>query len=291
MNTEENIIPVHLFDDADTLGMPFKIEGLEVSAGYPVNTAHRHNYYEVFLFEQGTGEHIIDFTPYSIQPGCVHIVFPGQIHKLNRSQDSKGKVVTFTENFVLPSQDLIDLINNLGAHKDTAETIVLNPVEFYKIYNLIDHINNEINGCNLDCTPAIRSYIYIILYKYYLQKGIQKDDLNNISEGRLFSKFKKMLEAKFRDWHMPGQYAEALNTSLKVLNNECTHYSAKHASDIIRERIILEAKRLLFNTDLMSKEIAYQLNFEDPAHFSKFFKQYTGLSVKEYREESQKRFR
>lgn len=289
--SDEITIPVHHFEDADTMGMPFKIQGLEVPTGYPVNAPHRHNYYEIFLFEQGAGEHIIDFTPYSIQPGCVHIVFPGQIHNLNRSNDSKGKVVTFTENFVLPSQDLIDLINNLGAYKDTAETIVLNPVEFYKLYNLIDHINSEINGCNLDCTPAIRSYIYIILYKYYLQKGLQKDKLINISEGRLYSKFKKILEIKFREWHLPNSYVNELNTTLKVLNNECLHYSAKHASDIIRERLILESKRLLYNTDLMNKEIAYQLNFDDPAHFSKFFKQYTGYAVKEYRTETQKRFK
>lgn len=287
----ESVIPVHHFNDADTMGMPFKIQGLEYPSGYQSNSAHRHNYYEIFLFEQGTGEHVIDFTPYSIQPGCVHLVFPGQIHKVSRSNDSKGKVITFTEDFVLPSQDLIELINNLNAHKDTAETITLNPVEFYKVYNIVDHINAEIHGCNLDCTPAIRSYVYIILYKYYLQRGIQKDSLNNISEGRLYSRFKRMLEAKFKDWHMPGQYAEGLNTSLKVLNNECMHYCARHASDIVRERIVLEAKRLLFNTDLMSKEIAYELGFEDPAHFSKFFKQYTGMSVKEYREDSQKSFR
>jgi hypothetical protein len=57
--------------------------------------------------------------------------------------------------------------------------------------------------------------------------------LNNISKEDCFRDLKTP-EAKFKEWHMPGQYAEELNTSLKV-NNECTHYSAKHTSDIIRE--------------------------------------------------------
>lgn len=286
------VIPIFHFDDADYSGLPFKISELELPTNYLSNTAHRHNYYEVFLFEEGGGEHIIDFHSYPIVANAIHLVFPGQIHKVDRKPETKGRVITFTEDFIIPSNDLVDLVSNLSAHKNCAETITLSKPEFDKVSNLVNHLFTEMDNCHMDCRPAIRSFLYIILYKYYLYRGEQKTHVPaSMNVGRLFTKFKSLLEENFRDWHMPSQYTDTLNVSLKVLNHECNLYSGKNASDLIRERIILEAKRLLFNTDLMSKEIAYKLKFDDPAHFSKFFKQYTGLSIKEYKEDVQRKYK
>lgn len=96
-------------------------------------------------------------------------------------------------------------------------------------------------------------------------------------------RFNLLVENHYRTRHEVQFYARELNKSPKTLSNYFAIYGHKTPLQIIQERITLEAKRLFFYTDKTSKEIAYELGFEDPAHFSRFFKNQTHQSPSQLR--------
>jgi len=100
----------------------------------------------------------------------------------------------------------------------------------------------------------------------------------------LVRKFNLLLEGHFKNEHEVQFYASALNKSPKTLSNIFLLFNLPAPSKLIQNRIILEAKRYLQYTDKAAKEITYMLGFTSPAHFSRFFKQHTGVSVTQFRQ-------
>jgi AraC family transcriptional activator of pobA len=99
----------------------------------------------------------------------------------------------------------------------------------------------------------------------------------------LVRKFNLLLEANFRTQHEVQFYADLLNKSPKTLSNHFHLFNYPSPSKVIQQRIVQEAKRYLFYTDKTAKEIAYLLGFASPAHFSRYFKQYSGGNISDYK--------
>ncbi|RKR14941.1 AraC family transcriptional regulator [Maribacter vaceletii] len=97
-------------------------------------------------------------------------------------------------------------------------------------------------------------------------------------------KFNVLVDAHYKTKRKVSEYAELLFKSPKTLSNLFALYNQKSPQQIILERVALEAKRLINFTDKQNQEIAYELGFNDPAHFSSFFKKMTSLSPSKYRE-------
>jgi len=99
----------------------------------------------------------------------------------------------------------------------------------------------------------------------------------------LVRKFSLLLEGYFKKEHEVRFYAAALHKSPKTLSNVFSLLKQPAPSVLIRNRLILEAKRYLYYTDKSAKEIAWELGFENPAHFSRFFKAYSGENISSFR--------
>ncbi len=112
----------------------------------------------------------------------------------------------------------------------------------------------------------------------YLPKADLPDDRFNI-----IRKFNLLVENNYQTQHTVGFYADALNKSPKTLANLFAIYSHRSPLQVIQDRILLEAKRLLYYTDKSAKEIAFDLGFDDAAYFSNFFKKHTAFSPTEFR--------
>jgi AraC family transcriptional activator of pobA len=103
-----------------------------------------------------------------------------------------------------------------------------------------------------------------------------------------FLEFRRLIEQHYRDKKNVSDYAGLLHMTPVCLNALSKSMSGLTAGEQIRGYIIVEAKRLLHNTELSAKEIAHRLGFEDAPYFSRFFKKYTSQTLLEFREQSRK---
>ncbi|MBB4801718.1 helix-turn-helix domain-containing protein [Flavobacterium aquidurense] len=132
----------------------------------------------------------------------------------------------------------------------------------------------------------LRTLLKYLIIKVTRTAKLQNDSYQKFSDEKMdiVRKFSLLLEEKFKTQHGVKYYAEQLNKSPKTLSNIFAILGQPSPSKIIHTRVILEAKRYLHYTDKTAKEIAYEIGFESPAHFSRFFKLQTGLSISEFKE-------
>ena len=95
--------------------------------------------------------------------------------------------------------------------------------------------------------------------------------------------FKHLVDARYHQWHKVNDYAAEVHLSPKYLSQTVKQFTGKSAKEFIQDRLVLEAKRLLLHTDLSVKEVAYKIGFEEPLHFSAFFKKKAGVSPSSFR--------
>jgi AraC-like DNA-binding protein len=99
----------------------------------------------------------------------------------------------------------------------------------------------------------------------------------------MVQRFKNLVETRYQQWHQVRDYAGALNVSPNYLNEVIKSNIGVSAKDFIQNRLLLEAKRMAVFTGKSIKETAYDLGFEDPSYFSKFFRAGTGQSIIEFK--------
>jgi AraC-like DNA-binding protein len=115
--------------------------------------------------------------------------------------------------------------------------------------------------------------------QYVKQQPVEFDKFD------IVRKYNLLVDRNFKTHHQVQFYANLLSKSPKTLSNLFARYHYKLPLQIIHDRIIDEAKRLFYYTDKSAKEIAYELGFEDAAHFSRFFKNITGQNISAYKKE------
>ena len=288
---------IHLYDmPEDQTGQTFMIHEVNhknVSSAnliHKIGRPHRHKYYEIFVFIDGGGKHEIDFKTEPITSNSIHFLTPGQVHQIMRGVKYHGFEIIFSRDFYLldlqDKEKLLDLpyFNN----NCITPVLSLDADEFKELMIPINEISKE-HALNRDVSnDIIRSYLHVFLMKckYYFTQKNSEVLLEEDSDMFFLSKFRNLVEKHFIAKHTVQEYADMMTISAGVLNNRITKAGGQNASEIIKSRIILEAKRLLLFSDMNNKEIAFRLNYEDPSYFSRIFKKRTGYSPTVFREEN-----
>lgn len=288
-------IPVYSFPQADDLNHPFRVIALDAPPTYVSNKPHRHNYFEIFLFTKGTGIHLIDFVEHTISMGSVHFVFPGQVHRIKRSKDSRGIVLLFTAEFIYMDAEGIMLSEELNIINELSENPVIRTNEdcWGELTALTQLLKSETTRSENYSEGIARSLIRTFLLKCRQFQSNQVQNPEPKTGGTVqkhVQTFRQLLAARYREWHYPAEYAEAMGLTEKHLNEVIKIHFGQPVGKLIRERLILEAKRLLYNTDMSAKEIAYYLDFSDPAYFNRFFKSATAMTTQEFRQVMRKKY-
>jgi AraC family transcriptional activator of pobA len=154
-----------------------------------------------------------------------------------------------------------------------------------KLQLLLDVFVEELNtndGIQNDMLLMLLKRL-IIMVTRLARAGSFPDVKLNDDRFHILRKFNLLVEMNFRTQHSVSYYAEQLNRSPKTLSNLFALYNHKTPIQIIQERILIEAKRLLFYTDKSAKQITYELGFDDAAYFSNYFKKHTSFSPSEFR--------
>lgn len=278
-------VPLHNFTRDDEHSIPFRLVSLEKRTGYDYSVPHRHNYYEVFLFRRGGGTHLIDFQTFSIGDGSIHFVSPGQVHVLQREPDSEGSILLFSRDFFFGGHTHAALLQNHPLlNNRSLRPIITAEAEAFQHFEAIVHkMKEELTEENPYHQDLLRLYLNEFLYKsLQLLKPLQE------ANSELFTDFQNLLERHFFEWHLVKQYAQGLQMTEKTLTEKLKERTGRTTLELINERLLLEAKRLLRFSELTIKEVGFQIGFEDPSHFSKFFRNLCDCSPKEFREASEK---
>lgn len=274
--------PVHRFVTARDI--QFKFLTLTGKNFLETDIAHRHGYWSVFVFLEGSGTHLIDFAELKIKPGTIHFVLPGQIHALNGGKNFLGYAIMFTEEFFLLRDETKSLLMKLFSFMDAGKPAMLeigtaNKAYFAHLFSLLEMETKSAGSQN--------GTALLDLLSVFVNKCVQLLQLPPTSSGKeplQYIRFRNEVEKNFRTIHTVAEYAAMLHTNSKNLNELAQTFAGRTALEFIHERLLVEAKRMLLYADKPMKQIAYELHFTDAAHFTKFFKQKTGYTPLEFRE-------
>lgn len=257
---------------------------------YDFKRPHRHEYFEFFIFYKGGGSHFIDFTEYKIAEHTVHIVFPSQIHLLKRA-GARGLIIICTREFMNHLGQVFH--TRLFENNFTTPCIQFTEERFQAIKQLTDALQEEVKGEKALAAELWRSYMSIFLAQCIrdftpFPRADAAAGAYTQHELEVFGRFSTLLEQHFLNKPNVSFYATELAMTPKTLNNCIKKITGKTCIDLIQERTLTEAKRLLLYTDESSKEIAYTLNFKDSSYFTRFFSKLQGqtpIAFKAYWEE------
>lgn len=243
---------------------------------------HRHTYYEIIWITKGYGSHLIDFQTYEFRGPCLFILNPGVVHKIVKDIPTEGYVAKFSESFLL-GEDLggneilrYGLFDNIHARPifrlDEKAVLLLDDLmkKMLEEYNVHQELSRAI----------LLSYLKVFLLQVY--KLREEHTLLNESSAspryQILLNFKKLVEQHYKDEKNLDFYSEQLATSKRNLNDITNTFLGKPASALLKERLLLEAKRLLYSGEVAIKEVGYILGFDDPAYFTRFFTKNEGIS-------------
>ena len=250
-----------------------------------LHAAHRHTFYHLVLFTEGTGTHTIDFESFDVKPGQIYFMVPGQVHSWAFEGKTDGYIINFSAAFFQSFLLKPGYIESLSFFSGSLPDSVINlPVPVYlKVKDLFEDIikeweSNEAMGMDLVRVLMLQLLIAVNrLNEGAVNKG--PDSYNLI----LLKNFRKLIEEHFVDLKLPREYAELLYITPNHLNAVCKDLLGMQAGEVIRDRTMLEAKRLLTNPQQSIAEIAFALNFSDNSYFTKFFKKLAGVTPEEFR--------
>jgi len=260
----------------------YSSRGLKPSVG-PLKSA----FYRMSITISGSVDMQIGLEHFKHQPRTVSFTWPNQVFsKSNISADAFGYYLLFNEDFL---QDIIPAsgIQTEFPFFDYTGTpcFQLSPPEIDRVEQFVLTINEELKGNRPGREKAIRMYLYLLLLEAkrgYERQQLHKKD-NSAENAYLVSHFQKLVSRHFLLKRKVTDYAGLLAVSPNHLNRTVKEITGKTASESIAEMLMQEARAVLKYTDASVSEIAYQLNFSEPAAFNRFFKKMTGETPLAYR--------
>ncbi|MBC7935177.1 MAG: helix-turn-helix domain-containing protein [Rhizobacter sp.] len=257
-----------------------------------VHDIHKHSFYEILWTEKGISKQTIDYREYEVLPNSLFFISPNQVHQFEEWKPLKGGTILFTEDFFLLNHNNKDKLFELSFLDNfyTNPCIKLNRKDFANITHTIDLMANEQK--RKDKSPDItQSLLHVLLAQ--IQRCIDTGSEKPISKKYLllFKQFKYLLDKNFAENKTTSFFAAQLNITAHHLNLIVKNVTGKTASEVIRARGILEAKRLLTFTDYTVTEIAAQLSYFDSSYFSKLFKSETKQAPAAFKKEMSAKYR
>ncbi|HEY1053750.1 MAG TPA: AraC family transcriptional regulator [Emticicia sp.] len=241
------------------------------------------DYYKIIYMEKN-GSIIVDFVEYSFTENALLFFSIGQHFQI--SKESRGSIIYFNTDFYCIAFHDKELACDGLLFDNVFELPYLNlstnlDILFLK---LISSIKVEINKKDFWAEEMIKTYIKQIIISATRTLIKSNNDSQIVSyDKELARKFSQLVELHYRTNHNVSDYANMLNITPKNLNRKIVSEKQVAPSIIIKQRIILQAKRLLANTTLSIKEIADYLGYEDYSYFVRFFKSQTGLPPLSFR--------
>ncbi|RYE18974.1 MAG: AraC family transcriptional regulator [Sphingobacteriaceae bacterium] len=241
--------------------------------------SHRDEGHTFHIVENGTVLVEIDFQKYEIIAPAVVYMHPNQVHRILDFNDITVCSLSITNECLNP--EYLGFLEEIAPAKPLAltEDVCTNIADTFSLcFNISKQKSNRLYHLLLkDSCNTLVALIASVLLSQHNPSG-------KLSRTELIAKsFRELLERNYRTIKRPGEYAKRLNISTPYLNESIKNATGLSVSQHIQDRIILEAKRLLYHTDKSVKEIAFNLGYVDYPYFSRLFTKATGMSALAFR--------
>lgn len=244
-----------------------------------IKQSHRDEYHLFFLQEKGTTTMEIDFQEYTIKPSSVVFIHQNQVHRILSFNNASASIWTISNENMNP--EYLKLLEDIMPVKplrldQESFSILTEAVSF--CLKLAERKNEKLYY------PLLKGSCNTLIGLVISQYLVQSKPFDKLSRYEIVSKaFKALLEQNFTSAKRPTEYAQLLNISSPYLNECVKNTTGLSVSQHIQQRVVLEAKRLLYHSNMSVKEIATELGYDDYPYFSRLFTKVSGMTALAFR--------
>lgn len=253
-------------------------------ATHDISKPHRDDHYQFLFAIEGKYHLRIDFEEIEIQAPFFLWIEPGQIHQMIKTTKPNGWILgienSFLEdefkeflddshsNIVLTQKDQQFFEQSIGLILKRAFLLQSLDQSVY-IYRAIFHLVNSV--------------LCLLIHETHSSSDINSNELKEKRAYIIQQKFRVLLKRHYKEWKSASQYAKQLSLTTSHLNDSIKEVTGKSVTTHLQEQRIMEAKRLLYFTDLEAREIAFTVGFEDAVYFGRLFRKLTGVTPLAFR--------
>jgi len=244
-------------------------------------------FYRISITISGSLDVQIGLEHFTHQPRTMNFTYPNQVFaKRNISKDAFGYYILFKEDFLRELVSGAQIASQFPFFDLTgSHCFRLSQEEINRVEEFVGKMNEELQMDRPGKEKAIQLYLYLLLLE--AKRSYESQQLhtpaNSSDRAYLVSRFNKLVGRYFLEKRKVADYADILSVTANHLNRMVKEVTGRTASDAIAEMLLQEAKAVLKYTDATVAEIAYQLNFSEPAAFNRFFKKMTGETPLDFR--------
>jgi AraC-like DNA-binding protein len=250
-----------------------------------IQKPHKHSFFILLFITQGSGSHTIDFKEYPVRPGTVFFLTPGQVHSWQLSADTDGFILFFTPEYYLlgfPHKKLYSFpFFNTLLHQPLLQVPDSDQAFFLHI---IQYMQQEHLGEQILKDDVMRDYLDIMLiYLRRLYEAVDNEAHIPATAMPQLQQLEKLIDRHYKEHPPVSFYADQLHMTTKQLNDTCKRATGKTTTELVQERVLLEARRLLVHSDLTVTQVAASLGYYDSAYFFRFFKKQLNETPEQFR--------
>lgn len=234
--------------------------------------------FQVLILLEGRVEAHVDDAQWELEAPVALCIPPTTVHGFQFAAESHGFVLTVAESLLFDGGDTGAALFEVLTREPCAVDLTTMPQARERIESLLGQLMSEacwpLQGHTLMLEWLVRCVLLLLVRLHANQH--EEEHGSGRAELELFTRFRALVEAHYKEhWDIP-RYAERLHIEESRLNRLCRKLTQKTAFEIVRDRLMLEARRKLTYVPASVSHIAYELGFSDPGYFNRVFKQYSG---------------
>ena len=262
----------------------FSLQLVQFEKACVVNKPKQIHEYKIFWIKEGKGSYNIDFKTYDFDGNVLFFLSPGQIFTVDSEKIKEAYQLSFTPEFYCVQTHDTEIACNGVLFNNVYETPFVEPSkkDTQKLNFVLENLVEEFDREETAQYDMLQSFLkQFIIYSVRIKKEF--DIVKNDTETKLFKDFSLLVEQNFKQIHSVTEYALRLGVSPKSLTKHFQKIGNKTPNNFIKDRIITEAKRHLLYSNESIKFIGFDLGFNDPAYFSRFFTKAVGISPAQFK--------
>lgn len=244
---------------------------------------HRKAHYLLVFVKYNPGRHWVDMTAYERKEKTLYFTAPSQVLVKEAPTPFWGTYLTFTNEFLALQQNATLRELPLLENPYRGHELLLTEADWVFVEEMLEKIHAEYHRPGEWQHRMLSAYLTVLLTYLSRVYTEQFTGAGPSADQQLLKAYQARIEQHYRELHEVGAYAAQLHISAGHLSEVIKVQSGRPAIKHIHERLVLEARRLLFYTPQSLKEIAFDLGFADASYFNRFFKRETGVTPAEYR--------